>query len=156
MKIRIIVVGKIKNPAFVKLERDFLTQLKKYARMEIIHIKDESVSDERREYAKKEEGKRILKTIKNESNEIVIALDEKGGQMSSIGFSEFLTRRKDLGENITFIIGGPFGLAKEVLKKADKKLALSEMTFLHEMAYAILLEQIFRGFSIAANSSYHK
>ena len=156
MKIRIITVGKLKNSALSELERDFLTQLKKYVTPDIHTVNPESVPDERAKEAREKEGKRILKLLNNEQNEIIVALNEHGNQFTSVGFAEFLERRKDLNENITFIIGGSFGLSKEVIKKADNILALSEMTFFHEMIYILLLEQISRAFSIISGSKYHK
>ena len=155
-KVRIITVGKIKDPALAQLEQDFLARLNKYIRIEIFTVKSESVSEERGNYAKEEEGKRILKNLTKSPEEAIIALDEHGEQFSSQEFAELLEKHKNMGENITFIIGGPFGLSKEVLQEADLILSLSSMTLLHEMAYTLLLEQIYRGYSIISGSSYHK
>jgi 23S rRNA (pseudouridine1915-N3)-methyltransferase len=156
MKIQILIVGKLKNPALVNLEQDFLKRLKKFARIDVTVIKGESVPDERRKEAKEKEGERIIKALKNEQNDVVIAMDNRGDQFTSEGFAEFIEKRKDLGENLIFIIGGPFGLSQEVRKKADIIMSLSEMTFLHEIAYVLLLEQLYRGLSINAGSQYHK
>jgi 23S rRNA (pseudouridine1915-N3)-methyltransferase len=154
--IRIITIGKIKNPALAQLERDFLKRLGKYVRMDIKSIKDESISDSQAEASRQKEGQKILEFLKKNPSDVVIALDETGNRFSSHSFAEFLEKRKDLGESITFIIGGPYGLATEVKKEADMLFSLSEMTFTHEIAYTLLLEQLYRACSINSGSKYHK
>ncbi len=156
MKIRICIVGKIKNPAIKDLERDFLQRLKNMGTVEVIVVKPSTEKDENADKARTEEGKRLRESLSKSQNEIVVALHERAGQMTSHGFAEFLEKRKTLNENIAFVIGGPFGLDKKILEEADMLLSLSEMTWPHEIAFVLLLEQIYRGFSILAKSKYHK
>jgi 23S rRNA (pseudouridine1915-N3)-methyltransferase len=102
-----------------------------------------------------EEGKQLLSKI--EKKAFVVALDPTGSALTS----EQLAEKIELWENqaypiIIFLIGGPTGLSNEVQERADFILSLSQMTFTHEMARFILLEQLYRAFSIKAGSKYHK
>lgn len=100
-----------------------------------------------------EEGEMILRSIPGD--EFVVALDERGKEMSSIDFAGFLGGKLDTGQALTFVIGGAFGLSEAVKKRADLKLSFSKMTFTHQMIRIFLLEQIWRGFCIIKGKEYH-
>ena len=104
-------------------------------------------SDEER--AVKEQTEKLDKI----GNEYLIVLDIFGKSFSSFEFSEFI---KKINKNITFIIGSETGISESLKNRADLKLSLSRMTFLHEMSQLILLEQAYRAFSILKNTGYHK
>ena len=101
------------------------------------------------------EGSRLLKQIREK--DYVIALAIEGEMLDSVELSERLSRLMVTGSSsIAFVIGGSLGLSDEVLKRADKKLSFSRMTFPHQMMRVILLEQIYRSFRIMNNEPYHK
>lgn len=100
------------------------------------------------------EGQNILSKIN--SSDYVVALDVGGKQLSSEKLADNINKWQVHNDSIVFVIGSSWGLADEILKRANFKLSLSEMTFTHTMARVILLEQIYRGFKILANEEYHK
>ncbi|MGV8169571.1 MAG: 23S rRNA (pseudouridine(1915)-N(3))-methyltransferase RlmH [Candidatus Nanoarchaeia archaeon] len=139
-KIRIIAVGKIKE-AYIKEGIDeFLKRIKPYADVEITEIKDEG---------KDKESRKFLELL--DSNTYI--LDAEGKNYSSEEFSDFLKKKR--GEKLTLIIGGPDGFTEELKKKAQR-ISISRMTFTHEMARLLLIEQIYRSCMIQHNKPYHK
>ena len=103
---------------------------------------------------KKEEGKIILSKISNSDR--LILLDENGQEMNSVGFSNFLQKQMNSGlKRLVLVIGGPYGFSEDVYKKASSKLALSKMTFSHQMVRLFIIEQLYRSFTILKNEPYH-
>lgn len=158
MRVTIIQVGKTKQSWFKEAEAEYLKRLQPYAKMNIVTLNEAVVpngdSDAGRKQVKKKEAAEILKHISDGS--YVIALDEHGEQMGSVDLANFLKKQRDFeGADITFIIGGSYGLDETVLTAAKKKLALSKLTFTHEMVRTILLEQIYRAFTIITGKIYH-
>lgn len=135
----------MKNKALAELAQEYQKRISKYDKIEIVEIKD---SDQQRE------GEKILEIFKGAKAKIY-AMAEEGKCQSSEEFSK--TLEGDLAKFGTsiFVIGGPYGLAKEVKERANSLMSLSPMTFTHEWARAILLEQIYRAKSISAGSGYH-
>lgn len=150
LKITILKVGKLKSE-YRALEAEFLKRLGSFAKMEIKEIKEskkEVVS------AITEESAELTKHIP--ANSYIIALDREGKQFSSEEFAQVVKTQRDFGESsIVFIIGGPYGLSQDLTRKAHLRLSFSRMTFTHQLAYVLLLEQIFRAYSIIANKKYH-
>ena len=142
--IKIVVVGKMKNRALGELCRDYFSRLRKYDKAELIEIKDSSVEGE---------GRRMLE-IMSASKLRVYALGEEGKALSSRALAKSMEADLLSGGSM-FLIGGPYGLSGEVKASADFLLSLSPMTFTHEWARAILLEQLYRAKSISAGSGYH-
>jgi len=158
MKITILQVGKTKNSYFQEAEAEYLKRLSAFADVKIITLKEATASydqnESTRSVAKQKEAMDLQQHLPKDT--FLIALDEHGKTMSSHEFATFLTKKRDFeGANITFMIGGPFGLAEQILKKAQLKLSFSPMTFTHEMIRTILLEQIYRGFTIMTGKKYH-
>lgn len=103
---------------------------------------------------KKREGETILQWLK--PDDYLIALDEHGKQFSSEGLSEFLQERASAStKNLVFLIGGAFGLDAVVLKRAQMKWSLSQLTFPHQLVRLILAEQVYRACTILQNEKYH-
>ena len=103
---------------------------------------------------KKKEGELILEWI--EERDYVVALDEKGKQFSSPGLAEFIqVRANESTKRLIFVIGGAYGLDEMVLKKAQLKWSLSILTFPHQLVRLILVEQLYRAFTILRNEKYH-
>ena len=140
--IKLICVGRVKE-AYIKEGIDeFVKRLSAFANLEVIEIKDSTPEKEAVEIINKiKEGK-------------VFLLDEKGREYSSLEFSE-LIKKEMFEKNVTFVIGGPEGLSSE-LKTKYQRIALSKMTFTHEMARMFFLEQLYRAFMITKNRNYHR
>lgn len=147
--IKIITVGKIKEKYFIDAIEEYKKRITKYSKLEIIELSDLNFDKEKTLY---EEGKNILSKI-NEKD-FVITMEIEGKKMDSIELSSFID--KNISRNITFIIGGSYGLSKEVKERSDYKLSFSDLTFPHQLFRIILLEQIYRSFRIINNESYHK
>ena len=159
MKIRIIAVGKIKENYLKEGINEYLTRLSPYAKTEIIEVMDSKVKDNPNDFdilkVINEEGERILSKIKN--TDYVINLDLNKKEFDSMEFSKFIQDKMvEAGASLTFVIGGSYGLSNEVKQRANFSISLSKMTFLHQMTRLILLEQIYRGFKILNNETYHK
>ena len=156
MKISIIIVGKTKEKFLQLGEEEFQRNLARFCQLEWIVVKEEKIVSTRSgQIIKQKEANRILNKIPKGS--YVIAVDRTGEQMSSEEFAEYLQMKMNEGlGKITFIIGGTLGLDNRVLKSATKVLSLSFMTFTHEMSRLILLEQVYRAFTILKGTGYHK
>ena len=156
MKIKIIALGKIKEKFLKEGIDEFLKRLTPYASLEIVELSPIEMKDENLT-AKiiEQEGEKILTQIK--PNSYVITLEINGVIFSSEGFSKKLEEivNQGVGE-IVFVIGSSCGLAKKVSQRADLKLSLSKMTFLHQFARLLLIEQIYRAFKIQKGETYHK
>ena len=156
--INIICVGKIKEKYLKDAIQEYSKRLSKYCKLSIIEIPDESipdnVNDKMSNIIKEIEGKKILSHIKNS---YIIALDLKGTQYTSEGFSNKINNISlNFNSNISFIIGGSLGLSNEVVNSSNELLCFSKMTFPHQLIRVFLLEQIYRAFKILNNESYHK
>ena len=110
-------------------------------------------NDSNKDKTKKEEGEKILKFLEKKNRAEIFILHEKGSEYDSNSFAKVI--KENEGKEITFVIGGSLGFSEEVLKKYPKQISLSKMTFLHEMAKVILIEQIYRAITILKNKSYH-
>lgn len=156
MKIKIIALGKIKEK-FLKAGIDeFLKRLTPYASIEIIEIpaieiKDENLTNKVLE----EEGQKILSHIKPQS--YVITMEIKGKMFSSEEFAKKIKELTNDGTSeIVFVIGSSCGISPIVSERANLKMSMSKMTFLHQFARLILVEQIYRAFKIIKGETYHK
>lgn len=119
------------------------------------HIKEQASPAEEKK-AMQEEGRAIIERLKGRSGPVV-ALDRLGKSLDSPQIGEWLNRMVLEGRTeLAFVIGGPLGLAPEVLERAEMSLSFSKMTFPHQMMRVILLEQIYRGFRIMHGEPYHK
>lgn len=155
MKIRIIALGKIKEKFLKDGIDEFLKRLIPYASVEVVELSPVEIKDEQIEKALKEESEKILAHIKQDS--YVITLEIQGKQLSSEEFASKINEITISGVgDLVFVIGSSCGLAPEVSARANFKLSFSKMTFLHQFARLILVEQIYRAFKILKNETYHK
>lgn len=151
--IRIIGVGRIKDSNLGTLIEDYKKKINRYHKIEIIEVKDEAIRDNETEVLRIE-GERVLKLIDN--RDYVIVLDLHGKQMDSLKFAKHIDELFNTNSRLVFVIGGSLGLSAELVARANERLKLSEMTFLHSMTRLILIEQIYRAFKILGNETYHK
>jgi len=152
LNITIIAVGKIKEKSLNALQNDYLKRIKPFAKIELVEIQTVAFGQSNQIKAKDEEGKKMLSILRKYSNSIIILLDERGSEFNSLEFAKFLEKNN---QHIVFLIGGALGLSPAVLQKIDFKLSLSQMTFPHEMARVLLLEQIYRAVTIVNGKQYH-
>ena len=156
MRIKIIALGKIKEKFLKDGIDEFLKRLTPYASVEIVEIQPVEIRDENlTEKALLQEGEKILSLIKNDS--FVITLEIAGKQLSSEEFAQKINGISTSGvSELVFVIGSSCGLAATVSERANFKLSMSKMTFLHQFARLLLVEQIYRAFKILKNETYHK
>ena len=155
MKLKIIIVGKTEETYLKQGIEKYHARLKNYLTTEVIEIpalkntKNLSV-----EQQKTREGELILKKL--EKSDFNVLLDEKGKEFSSTEFSKYFQNKMNSGiKSLCLIIGGPYGFSKEVYNISQQKIALSKMTFSHQMIRLLLFEQCYRAMSILRNEPYH-
>lgn len=156
MNIKIIALGKIKEKFLKDGIDEFLKRLTPYASVEILELPAIEIKDEHlTEKVLREEGEKILSYIKPQS--FVITLEIQGKMLSSEEFAGKIEKLTNdgIGE-IVFVIGSSCGISKIVSDRANFKLSMSKMTFLHQFARLILVEQIYRAFKIIKGETYHK
>ncbi len=156
MKIKIITVGKTRQKFWQLAEQEYSKRINRYIHLKQIVVDEASLSSLKNiELVWQREQKAILEKI--DSGEYLIILDKRGKQISSEALAQFLQKKMTQGvRSLTFVIGGSLGFSEDFLKNAHLVLSLSKMTFPHEMAKVILLEQLYRAFSILKGEKYHK
>ena len=155
MKLIILSFGKTHNDAMKQLVDDYVKRISRYNDIEHVIIKEPAghTSLPQTEQKKKESALFIKYIV---GGDYCVIMDENGKNIDSIAFSNMVQQTLNKSyKRMVFIIGGPYGFDKEILARADYKLALSAMTFPHELARVVLSEQIFRAFSILNNTPYH-
>jgi 23S rRNA (pseudouridine1915-N3)-methyltransferase len=155
-KIRIIVVDRTRSGFLKEGESLYLGRLKKYAQVEWVEVKPAKIPEEKRaEELLAVEGERIFRRVGRQ--DYLVSLDRSGRQFDSEGLASWLQSLTDRGEKcVTFAIGGPLGLSQKVLERSREVLSISELTLTHEMSRLILLEQLYRAFTILRGEKYHK
>lgn len=155
MNIKLLAIGKTDHKEFQKLIDDYAKRLSFYIKFEIELIPDiKNVKNLSETQQKEKEGSLLLSKIA--STDYVVLLDENGKSFSSVAFSNFLQKKMNAAlKTVVFVIGGPYGFSAELHKKANEKIALSAMTFSHQMVRLFIVEQLYRGFTILKNEPYH-
>lgn len=155
MTIKLFYVGKTDSKLLEKLVEDYQQRIKHFCKFETVlvpDLKNRKKLDENQQ--KIEEGKKILEKIN--TSDLLILLDENGSEFSSAKFAAWMQKQLNSGvKNLVFVIGGPYGFSEEVYQKANGKIALSQMTFSHQMIRLFFTEQVYRAFSILNNLPYH-
>ncbi len=155
MQIELIVVGKTDSKEVNALVEMYQKRINHYCRFSITTLPDlrntKSLTPQQQNQS---EGERILAQL-NESDYVVL-LDERGAELRSVDFAEWMRKRMVSGlKRLIFVIGGPYGFSEEVYRRANQQLSLSKMTFSHQIVRAIFTEQIYRAFTILNNEPYH-
>jgi 23S rRNA (pseudouridine1915-N3)-methyltransferase len=143
MLIKLIVVGKIKEKSFAERCAEYQKRLGAYAKVQVVELNDGTVSSE---------ANAIYRELNKEHHAELFVLSEEGREFSTVEIAEKISRADC---KLIFVIGGPFGLDEAVKKRAKTLWSLSKLTFTHEMARMILLEQLYRVFNYNAGGNYH-
>lgn len=153
--INIVCVGKIKEAFYKEAIKEYQKRLSRFCKFEIIEVNEELIDQNLKniDVVKQKEGERILQKAKGYK----IALDIQGQNISSEQHAKMIDNLATQGEsNITYIIGGSYGLSKDVLDKVNYKLSFGKLTYPHQLMRVVLTEQIYRAFTIIEGSGYHK
>lgn len=150
--IKIICIGKLKESYLKEAEQEYLKRLKKYTNIELIELPDSNVDSLK--VALEQEKELIEKHINNK--DYLVTLEIEGEELSSIELATKLDKTLIINSNITFIIGGSYGIHPSIKQKSNFKLSFSKMTFPHQLFRILLLEQLFRSYKILNNEKYHK
>jgi len=155
MKITLLAIGKTDSRNLQNLIEDYSKRLSHYIGFQLEIIPDvKNAKNLSETQQKKMEGEEILKRL--QAGDYLVLLDEKGKSFTSEGFSEYLQKRMNSGlKNMVLVIGGPYGFSEELYTKAQGKIALSQMTFSHQMVRLFVIEQLYRAFTILRNEPYH-
>ncbi|MCG8604392.1 23S rRNA (pseudouridine(1915)-N(3))-methyltransferase RlmH [bacterium] len=156
MKIKIVSVGKTKQHHWQLAEKEFAQRISFYADLSQVSVKEAPlVSLKNVDLAMRAEAQELTKKI--DRREFMVVLHPSGSAMTSETFADFFQQKMSQGQNqIVFVIGGSLGLDRELVQKANLKLSISQMTLPHELAKVVLLEQIYRAFTILRGEKYHK
>lgn len=159
MQTALLCLGKLREKHWRQAADEYLKRLSRYGRVEEIELADEPEPSEENEALSRQvldrEAARLLARIK--PGDYVIALCIDGKQWDSVDFARHLSQLPQKGyQRAVFVIGGSLGLGEAVISRADEKISLSKMTFPHQLARVLLLEQIYRAAKISAGERYHK
>lgn len=155
MKVTLILNGKTEDDFIQKGYSVFEQRLKHYLPFETVVIpalkNTKALSTEQQ---KQKEGELVLKYL--QSSDRLILLDENGKEFTSVGFSAYIQQQMNSGiKNCVIVVGGPYGFSEELYKRATAKIALSKMTFSHQMVRLFFIEQLYRAMTILKNEPYH-
>ena len=158
MKIRIVAVGKLKEKYLREGVAEYEKRLAPFASVELLETREEYMAENPSEAQRQEtlakEGERLLRLVPERS--FLIVLDVKGKLLSSEALAKELASLALQGQSdLTFLIGGAFGLSPAVRDRADLRISFSPMTFTHQMVRLLLYEQIYRAFKINRGEKYH-
>ncbi len=155
MTIKLLAIGKTDSKELNQLIAVYQNRLQHYITFKLELIPDlKKIKNLTTAQQKEKEGNLLLAKLK--PTDVLILLDENGTSYSSMAFATFLQKRMNSGiKQLVFAIGGPYGFSKEVYQKAQGKVALSKMTFSHQMIRLFMVEQLYRGFTILKNEPYH-
>lgn len=151
LKINLVCVGNLKDRFFIDASNEYAKRLSRFCELKITELKEYTNMDSIQQ-TKEKEGEEILKNVKG----YFVLLDVKGNQISSEDFAETIANISIAYSEITFVIGGSNGVSEEVKQRANQNLSVSKMTFPHRLFRVMLLEQIYRAFTINNNIAYHK
>ncbi|NLZ25479.1 MAG: 23S rRNA (pseudouridine(1915)-N(3))-methyltransferase RlmH [Clostridiales bacterium] len=152
MRINILAIGKLKEEGFISSQAEYLKRLSKFSKAQVFELPEAPFSKREAEQQKIESESLFTK-----AKGTVVIFDRRGDELSSEELARYIEVKKVSGESeISFLIGGSHGFSAEALKKADKVISFSKMTFPHQLFRVMALEQIYRAFTIIEGLPYHK
>lgn len=155
MTLELLVIGKTDSTEVAALVEMYARRVNRYCRFAITTLPD--VRDTRKLTARQQaaaEGTAILRQLAE--GDYVALLDERGEELRSVEFADWVQKRMNSGvKRLVIVIGGPYGFSDEVYARSDARLSLSRMTFSHQIVRAIFAEQLYRAFTILNHEPYH-
>ncbi|MEG1563634.1 MAG: 23S rRNA (pseudouridine(1915)-N(3))-methyltransferase RlmH [Bacteroides sp.] len=155
MKTTLLVVGRTVEPHYINAINDYLERTKHYISFEIEVIPElKNTKSLTMDQQKEKEGELIGKAL--QPGDVVVLLDEHGKEMRSVDFAQWMEKKlNNVNKRLVFVIGGPYGFSPKVYQAASEKIALSKMTFSHQMIRLVFVEQLYRALTILHNGPYH-
>src|SRR3989338_5160182 len=150
--ITILSIGKLKM--YNEMFNTYLKRIQRYTKINVVELKE--VKDRNEDVVKEKEGKHIVDKLDKMDHDYTIVMDPNGKQLVSEDFASILELEKDQGKDVVFVVGGPVGVSPEVLEWADVTLSVSKMTLQHDLAKLVLIDQIYRAYTILHKKPYHK
>lgn len=158
MLVKVIAVGKLKEPGYSLAAAEYAKRLSRYCKLELVEVPDEkdpkAASPQLIARAMDAEAERILAYIR--PADVVVALVIEASQLDSESFSRKIADWHARSAEVVFVIGGSLGLGGALLRRANEQLSFSSMTFPHQLARVMLLEQLYRSYKIISGERYHK
>ena len=158
MNAALICVGRLKEKYWTDASGEYEKRLSRYGRFDLIQVDDlpepKNASDADRQKIMEKEGESILRHLS--ARDHVIALCIRAKEISSEQLADKMEQLSHTGKRVVFVIGGSLGLSPAVIQRADEKMSMSPMTFPHQLARVMLLEQVYRACKITAGERYHK
>ncbi len=154
MIFHIVAVGRVRDPNLRAMCEDYATRANRYSKLRIREVPDGARRSKEPETILREEAAALLKAVP--ANARLVALGRGGDRCSSRRFASRLSEWRESGRDLVFLIGGAYGLDTTLRERCEVELSLSDMTFPHEVARLMLLEQIYRGNTIIKGEPYHK
>lgn len=151
MTFRVVAVGKAAGTLADAIV-DFERRAGRYWPLEVVEVRAVAARSRRAADVKREEGIRLLAQVRG----TIVALDERGRSMTSAAFADWLQQRRERTEDVSFLIGGAFGLSEEVLARAVLRLAVAPWTLPHDLARLVFAEQVYRAGTLTRGEPYHK
>ncbi|MEW6777049.1 MAG: 23S rRNA (pseudouridine(1915)-N(3))-methyltransferase RlmH [Bdellovibrionota bacterium] len=158
MKTLVLAVGRLKDAPYREIEAHYVKLLGRYSPIEVIETKDEklparSARQEEKKKILEAEGEKLLERVPSGAH--LVALDVTGKSRSSEQMAHWLSQKLEAGRPLAFAIGGPFGLGSKILEVSREKLSLGPLTLPHQLARVVLLEQLYRSWTILRGETYH-
>ncbi|MFA6604083.1 MAG: 23S rRNA (pseudouridine(1915)-N(3))-methyltransferase RlmH [Patescibacteria group bacterium] len=154
LKITVLTVGKLKEDHWQAAQAEFLKRLRPFAKIEVVEVAAAPITPSfGPERSMADEAARLIARLPKDA--AVITLDRRGEKTDSESLAKWLETSGASGRHLVFVIGGAAGLDGKISTLAQKKISLSGLTFTHEMARIILLEQLYRSATISAGKKYH-
>lgn len=155
MKLQVIFIGKTTGKLFQEAIADYQNRLTHYIPFSIEELPDlKNAKNLSEEQQKEKEADLVFEKL--QGGDVLILLDERGREMTSREFSQFLEQKmQTVGKRLVLLIGGPYGFSQRIYEAAQGKISLSKMTFSHQMVRLFLVEQIYRACTIMRGEPYH-
>lgn len=153
-QIQLAAVGKMKTRHWLSAQQEYAGRIKRYVKFNLVEVKDVVGRGVPDGVAMVQEGEQLLKATAEFSRRIALTPD--GKLYTSEAFSRLLRKELETYGRIAFLIGGPLGFSPEAMAACDRQVSLSPLTFTHELARVLFLEQLYRAFTIMRGEPYHK
>ena len=154
MRLVVAVVGRPRDPDLASAIREYETRAARYWPLDVRELREEPARSSAPDLVREREGERLLTAAPPGSR--IIACDETGDALTSRQFADWLQQARESARDVTFFIGGAYGLASTVRDRADRLLKLAPWTLPHELARLVLAEQLYRAGTIVRREPYHK